>query len=155
MKRYFFSLIGLLAIFTACQSNKTAQETTDSLAIDTNIVASTQQSCYTYIKDRDTANITLMSSGTIITGELNYQLFEKDKNKGTFKGEMRGDTLFADYTFNAEGSQSVREVAFLKKGTQLLEAFGDVEDKNGKMIFKDKRKLTFGQSIVFNQTDCH
>jgi hypothetical protein len=112
------------------------------------------QYCYTYIKNKDTATLTMISSGPITTGELKYNLYEKDKNTGIFEGELRGDTLIAEYTFNSEGTESVRQVAFLKKGNQLIEGFGDVEEKNSKMMFKDTSKLTFGQSIVFNKVDC-
>ncbi|RYG11970.1 MAG: hypothetical protein EOO07_19775 [Chitinophagaceae bacterium] len=95
-----------------------------------------------------------MTSGNVTSGKLNYKLKEKDSNTGTIKGEMRGDTLLAEYTFNSEGTQSVRQVAFIKKGDQLLEGFGDVEQKDGKMVFKNTPKLTYGQSIVFEKVDC-
>lgn len=155
MKKTFFILIGLAGLLVACQSSQTEQSNTDSLALDTTITPTTQQLCYSYIKDKDTANLTFMTSGSITTGELNYNLYEKDKNSGIFKGEMRGDTLIADYTFKSEGTESVRQVAFLKKGNQLLEGFGAVEEQNGKTIFKDVKKLTFDQTMVFNKVDCH
>jgi hypothetical protein len=125
------------------------------MALDTNVQAGTQQFCYSYIKDKDTATLKVMTSGNITTGELSYNLYEKDKNNGIVEGELHGDTLLAEYTFNSEGKESVRQVAFLKKGDQLLEGFGDVvEGKNGKMMFKDTSKLTFGQSIIFTKVDC-
>lgn len=153
MKKYFFIIIGFFGLLQACQNNETTN-TTDSLALDTNIVPSTKQFCYAYVKDKDTANLTFMSSGNITTGELSYSLFEKDKNKGIIKGEMRGDTLIADYTFNSEGIESIRQVAFLKKGDQLLEGFGDVEERNGKTLFKNTSTLTFGNSMVFEKVNC-
>jgi hypothetical protein len=33
----------------------------------------------------------------IASGKLSYKFFEKDKNEGTLVGEIKGDTLFADY----------------------------------------------------------
>ncbi|KQC02831.1 hypothetical protein AQF98_02625 [Pedobacter sp. Hv1] len=147
--------MSLASLFVACQGNKTEQSTNDSLALDTTITPSTEQLCYAYVKDKDTASLTVMTSGSITTGELNYKLYEKDKNTGIFKGEMRGDTLIADYTFKAEGTESVRQVAFLKKGDQLLEGFGDIEEQNGKTVFKNIAKLTFGQAMVFTKVDCH
>ena len=82
-------------------------------------------------------------------------IFEKDKNNGIFEGELHGDTLIAEYTFTSEGKESIRQVAFLKKGNQLFEGFGDMEDKNGKMMFKNISTLKFGESMVFNKTDCY
>lgn len=149
------AIVMLIALFNACTSNGTNQTTSNSKALDTDIVAGTQQYCYSYIKDRDTAKITLMSSGPITTGELSYNLFEKDKNNGIFEGELHGDTLIAEYTFNSEGKESIRQVAFLKKGDQLLEGFGDVEEKNGKTMFKNTTNLKFGEALVFSKVDCY
>lgn len=114
-----------------------------------------EQMCYAYIKGKDTAQLTLITTGIVSTGELNYKWFEKDKNMGSIEGEMHGDTLVANYTFNSEGKQSVRQVVFLKKGSQLLEGFGDVEEKNGKTQFKDLKKLDFSNPIVFETVACN
>ena len=154
MKIQLLSLIALVSLFVACQSGNKDQNTTDTSSLDTNITSSTSQTCYKYAKNGDTATLTLMTSGNVTSGKLNYKLREKDSNTGIIKGEMRGDTLLADYTFNSEGTESVRQVAFIKKGDQLLEGFGDVEQKNGKMVFKDTPTLTYGQSIVFEKVDC-
>jgi len=116
--------------------------------------ATTSQNCYTYVKGKDTAMLTLLTTGKVSTGELEYKWFEKDRNKGMIEGEMYGDTLVASYTFNSEGQQSVRQVAFLKKGDQLLEGTGDVADMNGKVQFKDLSKLSFGKSVVFQKVAC-
>lgn len=156
MKKILFYLILLtVVLFVACQRNKTRLTSPDTSTLDSNVVSSTTQHCYEYIKNRDTAKLTFMTSGTITTGELSYRFAEKDSNNGTIKGEMHGDTLVADYTFNSEGRESIRQVAFLKKGDQMLEGFGDVIEKDGKMIFKHLDSLRFGQPIIFDKTDCH
>ena len=155
MKKYLFFLLGIALSITACNSSNSEETASDSAAVDTTIVPGSQQFCYAYIKDKDTAKITMMSSGEITTGELSYALFEKDKNKGIFEGELHGDTLIAEYTFNSEGKESVRQIAFLKKGDQLFEGFGDLEEKNGKMMFKNTANLKFGGSMVFNKIDCY
>ncbi|RZK47829.1 MAG: hypothetical protein EOO87_21210, partial [Pedobacter sp.] len=144
MKKQFLFSIALTGLFVACQNSNTDQSTTDTGSLETNIVSSTSQTCYKYAKNGDTATLTLMTSGNVTSGKLNYKLREKDSNTGTIKGEMRGDTLLAEYTFNSEGRESVRQVAFIKKGDQLLEGFGDVEQKDGKMVFKNTPKLTYG-----------
>lgn len=155
MKKIALLLISAIAIsFTACQSETKEDNSQQEAALDTNIVSATAQSCYAYIKNGDTAKLTFMTSGDITTGELIYKLAEKDSNKGIIKGKMYGDTLLADYTFNSEGKESVRQVAFVKRGDDLLEGFGDVEQKDGKMVFKNTKTLTFGQSIVFKKVDC-
>lgn len=148
-------VIGLfmLACLGAC--TQTTKVTGDQAQTDsaTNIPVA-EQSCYVYTKGKDTAELTLMTTGIVSTGELKYKWFEKDQNMGTIEGEMHGDTLIATYTFNSEGQKSVRQVAFLKKGNQLLEGFGEVEEKDGQTSFKDLKKIDFSQSLVFEKIAC-
>jgi len=59
-----------------------------------------------------------------------------------------------NYTFQSEGKTSIREVAFLKKGDQLAEGFGDVEEVKGKTKFKDLSKLKFDGLMTFDNIDC-
>jgi hypothetical protein len=147
MKFYQYLTIAAIGIFAACQpkENKTANGNTSP---------ATKQSCYSYTKNRDTAMLTLISSGHVITGELSYKLFEKDSNSVIIKGEMRGDTLIANYVFNSEGKESTRQVAFLKKDGKLLEGYGEVTDQQGKTTFNTISKLTFGGSIEFSEVKC-
>ena len=149
MKLSNFLFLFVTGIFMACQSNQSTPNNKE-----TSKTTPTSQTCYTYTKNRDTASLTLISTGLIVTGELRYQLFEKDSNTGVLQGEMRGDTLVADYTFNSEGMKSVRQVAFLKKEGKLLEGFGDVIEKDGKMVFKTLSTLKFGNSIEFEKVSC-
>ncbi len=111
--------------------------------------------CYRAILKKDTISLTLnIKNGQLSSGNLSY-FYEKDKNEGTLAGEMKGDTLYADYTFMSEGTSSVREVVFLKKGDSYIEGFGDVIDDNkGKVTFKDKKELKFDENIVLSKVDC-
>lgn len=149
MKVYHWLFILASSIFIACQNNQSSRPNED-----TTIVVAAKQECYSYTKNKDTASLIIISSDHIITGELHYKLFEKDSNHGLIKGEMRGDTLVADYTFGSEGSQSIRQVAFLKKDGKLLEGFGDVTEENGKMVFKDISTLKFGGAVEFTKANC-
>ena len=83
-----------------------------------------------------------------------YNFFEKDKNSGTVSGMFKGDTLYADYTFQSEGTSSVRETVFIKKGNTLVEGFGEITEKDNKQIFKDKKALKFDESVVLNKVEC-
>lgn len=89
-----------------------------------------------------------------VNGKLSYNISGKDKNEGTLIGNMKGDTLIADYTFTSEGVSSVREVAFLQKDGSLIEGFGDVVQANDKVTFKDKTKLKFDKKNRLTKTDC-
>lgn len=151
MKLICLSLL-TVCLFACQQRTKITgkKEKTDTTAT----IPLEEQSCYTYIKGRDTAELSLITTGVVSTGELNYKWFEKDRNMGTVEGEMHGDTLIANYTFNSEGKQSVRQVVFLKKGNQFLEGFGEVEEKNGKMQFKDLKRVDFSNPIIFEKVAC-
>lgn len=105
-------------------------------------------------KSKDSVTLHLAITNDSIKGVMDYQLTGKDKNKGTLQGELRGDTIFADYTFMSEGKESVRQVAYLKKDNQLLEGYGDVEEKGGKMVFKNTGALNFGKGVVLQKVDC-
>lgn len=111
--------------------------------------------CYVHIKNRDTANLKINIEGGNLIGDLDYKLFEKDSNKGKIAGQIKGDTIIAEYTFSSEGVKSVREVAFLKKADGTLsEGFSEVIEKDGKMVFKNHSALKFDDSMVFTKTDC-
>lgn len=110
--------------------------------------------CFVYKAKKDSAFMHINVADSIVTGELVYAFFEKDKNQGKINGVMRGDTLLATYTFVAEGTESTREVAFLKKGSAWLEGFGAIIDQNGQMVFKDRSKLNFRKGLYFKGIKC-
>ncbi len=67
---------------------------------------------------------------------------------------MKGDTLFAEYKFMSEGTESIREVAFLKKENDFVKGYGDSEEKNGKMIIKNKSGLNFNNNLILKKGAC-
>lgn len=142
------------ACLFSCQERTKVTGEKDKSDTTANNIPVAEQTCYTFVKGKDTAELTLITTGIVSTGQLNYKWFEKDRNMGSIEGEMHGDTLIANYTFNSEGKQSHRQVVFLKKGNQFLEGFGDVEEKDGKVRFKDVSKVGFDNSIVFEKTTC-
>lgn len=156
-------ILALFAITIAsCTNEQKAKQTDDTskvIALDTTFTSSRPKTstsdCYVYIKNRDTASLKVNIEGEELTGELNYKLFEKDSNKGTIAGEMKGDTIIAEYTFDSEGMRSVREVVFVKKDDgNIYEGTGEVIEKGGKMVFKDRSALNFSPTMVFTKTNC-
>lgn len=156
MKYQFGALFILTGILTSCQNNHVTNPKADSIVhAESEAVTIPGQECYSYIKDKDTIALSLHKTQGKITGDLTYSLYQKDRNYGTISGEMKGDTLLIDYTFDSEGMRSVRQMAFLKKGDQLTEGFGDVEENNGEMMFKDPEKIQFNNAVVLTKTDCN
>jgi len=148
----FFAIV--LALFAACQSKPSQSNSDDSTALNTTDSAAKAPLCYQSINNRDTAALTLNIDNEKVTGPLSYNIFEKDKNTGVIAGIVKGDTIIADYTFQSEGTTSIRQVAWLKQDNQLIEGFGDVAEVNGKTQFKDVTKLSFGKSMIFQPIDC-
>ena len=154
MKKVIIVSWVLMGFFLCCKKEKTEEEhpaVQESVAVGEIVV----KECYLGILKKDTVSMSLNIKGNqVSSGELSYEFFEKDKNEGTFIGEMKGDTLFGDYTFMSEGVSSVRQIAFLKKGNTYIVGYGDVEESNGKLIFKNTKQLKFGEKIVLSKTDC-
>lgn len=150
-------ILGAATLFMASCQGGTAKKTQAKIdsTIVTNATATTDSTqCYQYIKNRDTGTLTLKTIDNKLTGTLGYNLYEKDKNAGTIDWVVKGDTIIANYTFLSEGKTSIREVAFLKKGDQLAEGFGDVHEVKGETKFKDLSKLKFDGSMTFDKIDC-
>lgn len=112
-------------------------------------------SCYTYINQRDTVALELLTQNNQLTGVLTYNLFEKDKNTGTLTGVKRGDTLVATYKFLSEGIISSRQVVFLKKGTHLIEGYGAIRQGDDFMEYSDISSLDFTGSIILTPVNCN
>ena len=144
---YCFPII-FITVFTSCNNDSTQKSNRD----DDHALSAVD--CYSYTSVKDTVYLQLNSSNNSLTGELLFKLFEKDQNKGTIAGTMKGDTLFATYTFMSEGMESVREVAFLKKGNDFIEGYGDIEEKNGEILFENHNQLTFNDNMVLKHVDC-
>lgn len=111
------------------------------------------EKCFAYYKNRDSVFLSIQFKGSGVTGTMLYSIYEKDRNNGTFKGELHGDTLLGDYIFQSEGTQSSREVAFLLKGNTLTEGFGPVTESNGGMRFSDTAGLQFS-GFVLGEVPC-
>ncbi len=152
----------LLIIITASCTSEPKTKTGDStsvIAVDTTFTAATPKevgpNCYIYTKNRDTATLELNIAGEELTGLLAYKFFEKDSNTGKIAGELKGDTIIAEYIFDSEGLRSVREVIFVKKDDgNIYEGTGEVIEKQGKMVFKDRSALKFNPTMMFVKTSC-
>ncbi|NDP28721.1 MAG: hypothetical protein GZ087_15055, partial [Flavobacterium sp.] len=134
MKKVILASAVLMVFFISCKNEKTEAEV-PVIQESTAVQETVSEECYLGILKKDTVSMSLSIKGNqLSSGKLNYKFFEKDKNEGSLIGEMKGDTLFADYTFMSEGVSSVRQVAFLKKGNTYLEGYGDIEENSGKTI---------------------
>ncbi|MFT3702360.1 MAG: hypothetical protein QM802_08325 [Agriterribacter sp.] len=147
MKCSFSLTIFIVLFFFSC-NNSDNKDTKDQTPATLN----EGSHCYAYINNKDSILLHVDIKDNLVTGELSYDFYEKDKNTGTIQGEMKGDTLLADYSFVSEGVSSVREVVFLKKEHTFLEGHGDAEQVDNKLIFTNRSTLHF--STVLKETGC-
>jgi hypothetical protein len=152
MKTRIFAM-GIIALSFACKKKDENKKPMETAAPEAAAMVN-GKSCYQYIKGRDTVTLSLAMNANNANGELIYNLDGKDKNEGTFSGTFIGDTLYADYSFNSEGTQSIRETVFLRQNDILIQGFGEMVETGNKQTFKDPKKVNFDQSLVLAKTDC-
>lgn len=110
--------------------------------------------CYVNISAKDTVKLKVETFPHVVTGTLFYNFFEKDKNTGEIEGRLMGDTLLADYTFMSEGIRSTRQVIFLIRDSIAIEGYGALEEKEGRMVFKDIREIDFSKGMKLIKVSC-
>lgn len=150
MKNLTITLALCSFIFAAC-NNQSKTNTPAELSKKMN----EPTTCYSYTKDNNNVQMQITIVDNLVSGYLLFEYYQKDKNSGIIKGEMKGDTLYAEYSFISEGVNSVKEVAFLKKEDEWTEGFGDIEEQSGKMVFKNKATLKFENNIPLTKTECN
>lgn len=144
-------VVALLTIVVACKKNTEKEKITDS---EIDMVPTVQQECYEYRKNGNTIYMQLKKEVNSVSGELEYAYSEKDSNNGTFEGTIHDNVLLATYTFVSEGIKSKREVAFRIKDNTLTEGYGEVEEQDSIVRFKNRDKLVFNSDMPLTKVDC-
>ena len=161
------TLLAAILILFSCNNNKIKQQQADETQArkgDTEITAAdtssldktmTGENCFAYIKNHDTILLKMNLKNGIVTGNLTYNLYEKDKNSGTLNGTLKNDTLLANYTYLSEGTSSERQVIFLVKGNVLVQGTGSMKEQNDRFVFTEKKDINFNSSITLESVDCN
>lgn len=96
---YLSSIFISVTILFSCNDNSASQEKSTEeqhelkeSAADTNSIT-----CYGLNNGKDTVLMKIKIDEGQVSGDLMYHYFEKDKNTGTLKGKMIGDTLLGTY----------------------------------------------------------
>ncbi len=151
MKKILYCF-GAIVLLSACTKKTEKIESNDPV---TSTVTNSNQTdfsgLYSYQQNGDTITLQLTVDGTKANGNLLYTLNEKDRNSGTFVGEIKDVILLANYTFSSEGVLSERQIAFKLTDTSAIEGYGDVQEINGKMMFKDAANLEYGTGLVLTK----
>jgi len=149
--KFLMSLATIIILLALSSCNNNTDETVEEQKADSVIQT---DFCYTGIINRDTVLLNVNITDTLVTGGLIYNFYEKDDNKGSLSGKMIGDTMIADYKFYSSGMESMRQVAFLKKDSEMIQGFGPMVEKAGKMVFVNTNEINFGKSIVLKSSVC-
>lgn len=159
MKKLLPLLFTINVCLVSCNNGDTtsAKDTTDSskqTTVAPEHKPAAETTCYASVAANDTVRLSINKMGEAVTGSLIIKYSGKDANNGTLSGTMQGDTLLADYTFQSEGVQSVRQVVFLKKGKGFVQGYGDVEERGGKTVFKNRGALNFNEKMFLSEVSC-
>lgn len=155
MKKVFIAMIGIVA-FASCGKKEEEKQVVTEQEMETPEIVVQDKECYLWTsngKDTIKMSITTANGGNVV-GDLEYNFFEKDGNKGKVSGMAKGDTLLLVYDFESEGMKSTRESVFLRKGDMLVEGFGDVTAEGNNQKFKDKKSLKFDEKNALKKVDC-
>jgi hypothetical protein len=113
------------------------------------------KSCYSFNNGKDSINMSIEINNNEAKGNLNFHYYEKDANIGTFSGNLSGDTLWANYTFLSEGTQSNREIVFLKDGDKWIQGYGEVIENNKGFAFVNHDDIRFDNNFILEKVDCN
>lgn len=150
-------LVSFLALaFLNCKNKENkAEETTieESSEEIVNTAPVFETGCYMYNENGNMVNLEITKADNPVEGNLTYALAEKDKNTGTFKGEFNNYQLVGIYTFQSEGIESVRQVAFMLVDNQLIEGYGELNEDG--TMFKDANAINYTSTMPLTKTDCN
>jgi hypothetical protein len=150
MKNFLFGLLVAAAFFTACQNEpKTAAPAAE---VQTSVPAPDPTQCYENRLGQDLTAIELTLNGSDASGYMAWEPSEKDGARGSFKGTKTGDIITATFNYMIEGSVQAEEVLFKLADGKLLKGNGEMEDKAGVLVIKDKANVKWDE--VFTNADC-
>lgn len=133
-------------------SCKKEEEKTENSNLQKTKSTSLDLGCYIFNDNKNNISFEITENRNEIKGNLAYAFAEKDKNFGTFSGKLTDGVLIGKYTFQSEGKESTRDVAFKVDGDKLIEGYGDLNEDG--TTFKDENHLNFDSKMPLTKTDC-
>ena len=112
-----------------------------------------EKGCYIYNENGSMVNLEIIKTDNPVEANLTYAYAEKDKNTGTFKGEFNENKLIGTYTFQSEGKESKRQVAFMLKENKLVEGYGELNEDG--TMFKDVNSVNYSSTMPLTKKDCN
>lgn len=148
------------AIIASCtkKTETVAEQPNDSAGVfidEENVADSTlsaSSACYLDVVGKDSLFVRIDDNLGTISGKMHYKNFEKDSSYGDLTGIVSGDTIKAEYVFEAEGTTSTREIWFLRKDGNLLEGIGEY-DATGEN-YANGSSVKFEKGHTLKPADC-
>lgn len=139
------AVLSIAIAFASCKQN---------IKEETNVTDSTEtlskEKVYIHNKNKNEFTLSFIQEGDSVVGKYSYHLNGRDENNGTIKGVIKDNLLIADYDFMSEGIKSIRQVVFKMEDDSLLEGYGDVIEKDGKVVFIDLTQLRYNEDFKLN-----
>lgn len=155
MKKLSFLTFAFITI-VACKNNtKTDNQTVieeKKSVIVTIPKPNLETGCYDFKSESNNIQMEITEVNEKVMGILNIAYAEKDANQGKFVGTLNGDKLIGTYTFNSEGIESSREMAYIVKDDQLIEGYGELNENGTK--FKDVNTIKYTSTMPLTKVDC-
>ena len=156
-------ILSALIILTATSCEKKSTETVDTQTVNPDSItvpesnepleSSTLRTCYMEVTGKDTLFVSLDDNLGTITGKMRYKNFEKDSSFGDVMGTQNGDTIKLNYTFEAEGTTSDREIYFLRKDGNLIEGIGEHKTEGNRDFYANPAQLKY-EGHTLKSVDC-
>ena len=160
MKNLILSALMILTM-VSCEKKITETVDTQTATPDSIVVpesnepleSSTLQTCYMEATGKDTLFFFFFDNLGTITGKIRYKNFEKDSSIADLIGTQNGDTLMLNYTFEAEGTTSEREIYFLRKDGNLIEGIGEHKTEGSRDFYANPAQLKY-EGHTLKSIDC-
>jgi hypothetical protein len=138
------------SLVSEMESTSLIAETEDDDSMD----ETSTKYCYQYNQQGEHVACQIFTAANgAFSGYYTWYIEGKDGTQGVLKGtNFNSDTLIVEHTYMQEGSVATEEMILLKKGDNVTQLVGELSEKTGKMVIKDKKKLKRGNTLV--KADC-
>jgi hypothetical protein len=124
----------------------------DPMAAESDVA--TTDYCYHFSKNGENMSIQVNAKKNgDFRGYYNWYIEEKDGTNGVLHGRnFQKDTIYMTYEYYQEGIFSNEQLAFVKKGDNLLRLVSKEFDKKGNMVLTNKKTLKAENTLT--KVDC-
>jgi len=154
MKRPYISIFAatvLILSLGSCNSSTKDSESDSKKFSKQDWTATELAGQYSFEENGDTIRLDLKNQNDTLVGPLNYNFEEKDLNTGIFRGVVKDSLLVGQYNFMSEGVNSIRETVFGIVPEGLIEGFGEIEDKDTIIVFRNIDSLRFDHGMILHK----